>query len=182
MWLTSAPPAASAEESATLNLSPPQPSLILAACSGPEARAQRVIDHTAALYRAGGGFLFGVREGKLALLATNGREEPPREMAQALTEHITNMLGEQRTMTLEAPVHTDAPAGDARPGQDALTGYTVIPLALDGPTPDSQRRVFGAIALSGVSVHAASVSERFVRRCVEMLYESADISTLRVPE
>jgi hypothetical protein len=85
-------------------------------------------------------------------------------------------------MTIEAPVHTDAQVAAAKPAQDALAGYLVIPLALEAPTPDSQRRVFGAIVLSGVDIHAASVSERFVSRCVEMLYESADISTLRAPE
>jgi tetratricopeptide (TPR) repeat protein len=181
LWLSSAPPAATGEESDTINLSPAPPSLLLAACAGPEARAQRVIDHVAALYRAERGFLFGVREGKLALLATNGEAEPPPpEMAAALTGRITNMLEEQRTMTVEAPVQTDAQETERTPEQDALAGYTVIPLALEASAADSQRRVFGAIVLSGVSVHAASVSDRFLQRSVELLYESADISTLRV--
>jgi Protein kinase domain/AAA ATPase domain len=177
---SSAPPAASEDASDTINLSPAPPSLLLAACSGPEARAQRVIDHAAALYRAQGGFLFGVHEGKLALLATNGDQKPAREMAEALTARITNMLEEQRTMTVEAPVQAELLGADTTPAEDALAGYTVIPLALEAPTPDSQRRVLGAIVLSGVGVHASSVSDRFVRRCVELLYESADISTLRV--
>jgi hypothetical protein len=81
---------------------------------------------------------------------------------------MTHMLEEQRTMTLEA-----------QPAADALAGYTVIPLALEGQRPEDPRRVFGAIVLLDASVHAASVSGRFVRRSLEMLYEAADISTFR---
>jgi hypothetical protein len=180
--LSSRPPAASGDESATQNLSPAQPSLMLAACAGPDARAQRVIDHAVGMYRADCGFLFGVRQAELILLATNGERAPPNEMVPALTERITNMLGAQRTLTVEAHAFAQAQASDARPDDDLLASYTVIPLVLEASAQESEQRVLGAIVLSGVSVHAGSVSERFVRRCTEMLYESADISALRVQD
>jgi hypothetical protein len=174
--LESAPPAAGDEQGATIDLSP-QPSLMLAACSGPEARAQRVIDLALHLYRAEAGFLFGVREGKLTLLAKNGPEDPPPELAPALALHLTNMLEDQRTITLAA-AGAEEREDDAPTAQDPLARYTVIELVLDAPS--APHRVLGAIVLAGASVDASSVSRRFVRRSVEMLYEAADISTLRV--
>jgi tetratricopeptide (TPR) repeat protein len=169
LLLSSRPPPPGKDDTMTVDLSPAQPSLLLAACSGPDERARRVIDFAVATYRAERGWLFGVRDGELTLLATNGGQSPPNEMATAVRARIVNMLEEQRTMTLEAG-----------PEEDSLSGYTVIPLTLDPSASDSEPRVLGAIVLLGVQVHVASVSDRFVRHFAKMLYESADVSTLRV--
>jgi tetratricopeptide (TPR) repeat protein len=168
IMLSSRPPPSGNDDAKTVDLAPLQPSLLLAACSGPEERAQSVIDFAVGVYRAERGWLFGVRDAELALLATNGAEPPPSEMAAAVRARILNMLGDQRTVTVEA-----------QPVQDALSDYTVIPLALDATAPEHEQRVLGAIVLSGVSVHMASISDRFVRRVAKMLYEAADVSTLR---
>jgi hypothetical protein len=144
---------------------------LLAACSGPDQRAQRVIDYAVGKYRAERGWLFGVRDGELALLARFGEHEPPSALATALRTRITNMLEAQRTLTLEA-----------QPELDALSAYTVIPLALEARAQESERRVLGAIVLSGVSIHAESVSDHFAQRFAEMLHASADVSTLRVDD
>jgi hypothetical protein len=169
MMLSRRPPAAAADDAAAVDAAPVPSTLLLAACSGPHERAQRVIDVAVGTYRAERGWLFGIRDGALALLATNGDEAPPSEMATAVSTRIVNMLEEQRTMTLEA-----------EPEGDVLSGYTVIPLALDPSASNGEPRVLGAIVLSGVHVHVASISDRFVRSIAKRLYDSADVSTLRV--
>jgi hypothetical protein len=167
--LSSRPPASAANDATTVDAAPLPFTLLLAACSGPDERGRRVIDIAVETYRAERGWLFGVRDGAVTLLATNGEQAPPSEMATAVRRRIVNMLEEQRTMTLEA-----------EPEQDVLSAYTVIPLALDPSASDGDPRVLGAIVLSGVHVHVASISARFARNLAKRLYESADVSTLRV--
>jgi hypothetical protein len=163
------PPEPDTEDSNAVDISPLSPTLLLAACSTPTERAQRVVDFAVATYRAERGWLFGVRDGDLVLLATHGDTAPPNEMATAARGRIANMLEEQRTMTLEA-----------QPEEDALAGYTLIPLEFDPSTSDGRSRVLGAIVLSNVHAHLASISDRIVRRLAKMLYDSADVSTLRL--
>jgi tetratricopeptide (TPR) repeat protein len=167
---SSRPPPSGGEDGATVDLSPAPPSLLLAACSGPDERAQQVVDYAVGAYRAERGWLFGVRAGELLLLATHGGHEPPGEVEPALRARVRNMLEAQRTLTLEAA-----------PERDALSSYTVIPLTVEGPRPSDSPRVLGAIVLSGASALAAPVSDRFVRRFAEILHASADVSTLRTP-
>jgi hypothetical protein len=168
MRLSSSPPVEGGAEQTVVDRFADQPSLLLAAGSGPEQRAQRAIDYAARLYRARSGWLFGVREGELAWLATHGTQPQPDGMAQALRERLALLLEEQTTMTQTAT-----------PAHEALAGYLVVPLVVDSRVTPGEPHVLGAIVMTGADAHAAAVPERFVRRFARVLYESADVSTLR---
>lgn len=161
------PPGEDSEAGATRDLSPLKSPLELSGAHGPERRAQRVVDKVAQMFGARAGWLLGVREGALVLLATYGSEAPPSHMASALLERMASWTGEQSTRTtVEAP--------HAR----ALSGHLVLPLTLDAEDPGGRPRVLGAIVLSGQSVHSPALADEAIRRFAQLLHDSADVSTL----
>jgi hypothetical protein len=164
---SSRPPAPNGESTLEIESLDP-PSLLIAACSGPEERARRVLDFVLRTYRADSGWLYGVHQGGLALLATSDAESPLPGTAAAVAERIANMLQEQRTQTV-----------DAAPAPDALSHYTFLPLLTDGDDLGEQPRVLGAVVLSGARVLGTSMADQLLRRLAKMLYEAADVSTLR---
>ncbi len=144
------------------------PWLSLAACAGPEERARCALALALERYCASSGFLLGLREGELTVLAESSDSRLSDGAVESVGQRIALALDTDRDTTME----------DSSELPDALRRFSVVVLAC--PAGGSLPRGVGALVLSPESVSTTPALRDFARELATALHDWGDVSTGRL--
>jgi len=142
------------------------PWIVLAECAGPDERARRALDLALERCGATSGYLFGIRDGELAVLAASADSAAGDALLEPVRRHIAQAF--------DSDLVTESVDHDT----DSLEPYSVHVLVVH-PERRIESRGVGALVLSPGGATLNPELRDFTRALALALHEFGDVSTLR---